>query len=119
MNPSSPDNAKEARNFTDKIGAQPASDQGTVLLRRQPFWQKIGGSGLVVSIVIHAVLLVLFGAWVVSSWTDSAKTDPDTFATGSGGGAAGERAKAFEHKLQPKNVKNLAKNLRPDYLEIQ
>ncbi len=109
MTPSSPDNAKEVTPFTDKIAEQPAADQGLILLRRQPFWQKIGGPGLVVSIVIHAILLILFGAWVISSWTDSAKTDPDTFATGSGGGAAGERAKAFEHKLQPKNVKNLAK----------
>jgi hypothetical protein len=85
------------------------ANQGEVLVRRQPFWKKIGGDGLVVSIVFHAVLLILFGAWVVSSWTDTAKTDPDTFATGSGGGAAGERAKVFEHKLQPKNAKNLAK----------
>ncbi|HAZ66751.1 MAG TPA: hypothetical protein DCY41_08360, partial [Opitutae bacterium] len=76
------------------------SEQDSLLVRRQPFWKKIGGDGLVVSIVFHAVLLILFGAWVVSSWTDTAKTDPDTFATGSGGGAAGERAKVFEHKLQ-------------------
>ncbi len=86
-----------------------AADQDELLVRRQPFWKKIGGDGLVVSIVIHVVLLILFGAWVVSSWTDAAKTDPDTFATGAGGGAAGERAKIFEHKLQPKNAKNLAK----------
>ena len=85
------------------------ANQGEVLMRRQPFWKKIGGDGLVVSIVFHAVLLILFGLWVVSSWTDTAKTDPDTFATGAGGGAAGERAKIFEHKLQPKNAKNLAK----------
>jgi hypothetical protein len=85
------------------------ANQGEVLVRRQPFWKKIGGDGLVVSIIFHTVLLILFGAWVVSSWTDTAKTDPDTFATGAGGGAAGERAKIFEHKLQPKNAKNLAK----------
>ena len=85
------------------------ADQDELLARRQPFWKKIGGDGLVVSIVIHVVLLILFGLWVVSSWTDTAKTDPDTFATGAGGGAAGERAKIFEHKLQPKNAKNLAK----------
>jgi hypothetical protein len=85
------------------------TEQDDLLLRRQPFWKKIGGDGLVVSIVIHVVLLILFGAWVVSSWTDTAKTDPDTFATGAGGGAAGDKAKIFEHKLQPKNAKTLAK----------
>jgi hypothetical protein len=85
------------------------AEQDELLARRQPFWKKIGGDGLVVSVVFHVALLILFGLWVVSSWTDAAKTDPDTFATGAGGGAAGERAKIFEHKLQPKNAKNLAK----------
>jgi hypothetical protein len=85
------------------------ADQDGLLVRRQPFWKKIGGDGLVVSVVFHVALLIIFGVWVVSSWTDTAKTDPDTFATGAGGGAAGERAKIFEHKLQPKNAKNLAK----------
>jgi hypothetical protein len=95
---------------TEEVAADfSIADQDELLARRQPFWKKIGGDGLMVSIVIHVVLLILFGLWVVSSWTDSAKTDPDTFATGSGGGAAGERAKIFEHKLQPKNAKNLAK----------
>ena len=88
--------------------ADPAED--TLLVRRQPFWKRIGGDGLVVSLVIHVGLLILFAAWVVSSWTDSNKADPDTFATGAGGGAAGDKAKIYEHKLQPKNAKNLAKN---------
>jgi len=88
----------------------PAPEQEIVLVRRQPFWRRIGGDGLVVSVVIHVGLLLFFAAWVISSWTDTAKTDPETFATGSGGGAAGERAKVFEHKLQPKNAKSIAKN---------
>jgi hypothetical protein len=88
----------------------PEAGEGALLVRKQPFWKRIGGDGLVVSLVIHLGLLILFGAWVVSSWTDTAKTDPETFATGAGGGAAGERAKIFEHKLQPKNAKNLTKN---------
>ena len=81
-----------------------------VLVRKQPFWKRIGGDGLVVSLVIHLALLILFAAWVVSSWTDANKGDPDTFATGAGGGAAGEKAKIFEHKVVPKNAQNLAKN---------
>jgi hypothetical protein len=109
VNPAPSDIPEDAAPAAIEAVSYEGADQDTVLLRRQPFWKKIGGDGLVVSIIIHAVLLILFGAWVVSSWTDSAKTDPDTFATGSGGGAAGERAKVFEHKLQPKNAKNLAK----------
>ena len=91
---------------------EPYADTGedTTLVRRQPFWKRIGGDGLVVSLVVHVALLLLFAAWVVSSWTDSAKTDPETFATGAGGGAAGEKAKIFEHKVVPKNAQNLAKN---------
>jgi len=42
--------------------------------------------------------------------TDTAKVDPDTFATGAGGGAAGDMAKIYEHKVTPKNARNLAKN---------
>ena len=80
-----------------------------VVLRRRPFWQKLGGDGLVVSLIFHGFLVFLFGAWVISTITDTAKTDPTTFASGSGGGAAGQRAKSFEHKLQPKNAQNLAK----------
>ena len=91
-----------------EVYADPAED--TLLVRRQPFWRRIGGDGLVVSLVIHVGLLILFAAWVVSSWTDTAKKEVDTFATGAGGGAAGDRAKVFEHKMQPKNAKNLAKN---------
>jgi len=91
-----------------EIYADPAED--TLLVRRQPFWKRIGGDGLVVSLVIHVALLLFFAAWVISSWTDTNKTDPDTFATGAGGGAAGDKAKIYEHKLQPKNAKNLSKN---------
>ncbi len=80
-----------------------------VVLRRRPFWQRLGGDGLVVSLIFHGFLVFLFGAWVISTITDTAKTDPTTFASGSGGGAAGLRAKSFEHKLQPKNAQNLAK----------
>ena len=86
----------------------PAED--IVLVRRQPFWRRIGGDGLVVSVVIHVGLLVLFAAWVISSWTDTQKTDPETFATGQGGGTQGARAKVYPQKIQPKNAKNLAKN---------
>ena len=88
----------------------PTGAGDAVLVRKQPFWRRIGGDGLIVSILIHIALFIFFAAWVISSWTDTAKSDVDTFTTGAGGGSAGERAKIHEHKLQPKDAKNLAKN---------
>jgi hypothetical protein len=46
---------------------------------------------------------------VIVTITDEARTDPETFATGAGGGSRGEQARIFEHKLQPRNVQNLAR----------
>lgn len=59
--------------------------------RRRPLWQRLGGGGLLVSLLVHALLILLFGAWVISTFTDKAATDSGTFATGAGGGAAGQR----------------------------
>lgn len=94
----------------DDASLAPNGEASVVLVRRQPFWRRIGGDGLVVSMVIHVGLLLLFAAWVVSSWTDMAKTDPETFATGQGGGTQGTKAKVYPQKIQPKNAKNLTKN---------
>ncbi len=77
---------------------------------RLPFWKRIGGEGLVISVVFHGILLLVFAAWVITTITDTAEAEPDTFATGSGGGAKGEKAKVFEHKMQPRNAQNLARN---------
>ena len=77
---------------------------------RLPFWKRIGGEGLVVSVLLHGVLLLFFAAWVITTITDTATSEPDTFATGSGGGAKGAQAKVFEHKMQPRNAQNLARN---------
>ena len=77
--------------------------------RRLPLWKRIGGDGLIISLVFHGGLLLLFAAWVIVTITDEAKTDPETFATGSGGGSKGERAKVYEHKMQPRNAQNLAR----------
>ena len=76
---------------------------------RLPLWKRIGGDGLIVSVVFHGILLFIFAAWVIVTITDEAKTDPETFATGSGGGAKGERAKVYEHKMTPRNAQNLAR----------
>ena len=76
---------------------------------KKSFWQRIGASGLSVSIAFHALLVFIAAAFVVSTVTDNAKKDPNQFATGAGGGSGGERVKNTQHKIKPKNVKSLAK----------
>jgi hypothetical protein len=76
---------------------------------KKSFWQRIGASGLSVSIAFHALLIFVAAAFVVSTVTDNAKKDPNQFATGAGGGSGGERVKSTQHKIKPKNVKSLAK----------
>ena len=77
--------------------------------RKLSLWQRIGASGLSVSLAIHILLVFVAAAFVVSTVTDNAKKDPNTFATGAGGGSGGERVKSTERKVKPKNVKSLAK----------
>lgn len=87
-----------------------AGQETTLQRYKRNFWVRLGGQGLAVSLIIHLLALIFFGLWVVSVVTDTAKRDPETFATGAGGGAAGDMAKIYEHKVTPKNAKNLAKN---------
>jgi len=85
--------------------------QETTLQRyKRNFWARLGGQGLAISLLIHLFALLIFGFWVVSVVTDTARKEPDSFATGSGGGAAGDLAKIYEHKVTPKNARNLAKS---------
>ena len=73
-------------------------------------WQRLGGEGLALSVIIHLLLVIIAVVWVVSTVTDlSRKKDPNTFATGAGGGSGGPKAKEYKTKLQPKNVKSLTK----------
>jgi hypothetical protein len=77
---------------------------------KRTLWQRLGGEGLALSVLVHIVLVLIAVVWVVSTVTDGAgKKDPNTFATGAGGGAGGPKAKEFKTKLQPKNIKSLAK----------
>ncbi len=87
-----------------------ASNQTPLHRPTRTLWQRLGGEGLALSILVHAVMVVVAIVWVVSAITDtSAKKDPNTFATGSGGGSGGPKAKEYKTKLQPKNVKSLTK----------
>lgn len=96
----------------DLAAAAPVADgaPGDPLGRRKPgLWRRIGGEGLVASLAFHGALLLFFAAWVIVTITDEAKTDPDTFATGAGGGSKGERAVIRDHKVTPKNAQAIAR----------
>jgi hypothetical protein len=72
-----------------------------VLKRRKHFsWKKFGGEGFLVSVAFHLLLLIAGLFWVISKWKEPEKKVDETFATGAGGGANGDKAKAFEHKMQ-------------------
>jgi hypothetical protein len=76
---------------------------------KRTFWQKFGGEGFMASVAIHILLILIAAFLIISVSKESAKKDPNSFTTGSGGGAAGDRAKQFKTRLQPKNPKTTAK----------
>ena len=77
---------------------------------KRTFWQKFGGEGFMASVAIHILLVLIAAFLIISVSKESAKKDPNSFATGSGGGAAGDKAKQFKTRLQPKNPKTTAKS---------
>ena len=70
---------------------------------------RLGGEGLVASLAIHGLLLFLATAWVVSVATSN-KKEPNSFATGAGGGNSGERAITQKTKAKPNSPKSLTKS---------
>ena len=93
--------------LTETVGAE---EEGLGQKRtKKTFWQRFGGEGFMVSVGVHALLVLLAAFLIISVSKESAKKDPNSFATGSGGGAAGEKAKQFKTRLQPKNPKTTAK----------
>ncbi len=89
----------------------PASPAGAALPRaRLALWERIGGRGLTISLVLHGFLLAVFAFWVITTITDSAESEPNTFATGSGGGSKGDKAVIRDHKVVPRHAQNVAKN---------
>jgi len=87
-----------------------AQGEQVTVRRKQGFWARLGGGGLMVSLMIHFFLVIVAVFWVISTWTDSTKHEPTQFATGAGGGNDGDRAKIYQHRLQQKNMKSLAKS---------
>ena len=62
-----------------------------------------------VSLLIHGGLLFIATAWVVSV-TTSQKKEPNSFATGAGGGSGGQRAVQTKAKQKPNTPKSLTKS---------
>ena len=88
----------------------PPTEEVQARRSKRTFWQRLGGEGLTISLIIHVILILIAAIWVISTVTDSVKKDPDSFSTGQGGGAAGDKAKQFKTRAQPKNPKSMAKN---------
>ena len=55
----------------DAIDAQ--GEQVTIR-RKQGFWARLGGGGLMVSLMIHFFLVIVAVFWVISTWTDGKLT---------------------------------------------
>lgn len=70
---------------------------------------KFGGQGLLASLAVHGLLLFTATAWVVSVAVIQ-KKEPNTFATGAGGGRGAERAIAQKAKAKPNSPKSLTKS---------
>ncbi|MGA0133899.1 MAG: hypothetical protein ACO3ND_06040 [Opitutales bacterium] len=84
---------------------------GTLPARaRRALWSRLGGEGLTVSLAVHLLLVLLAAFWVVATVSVVKKRDPDTFATGAGGGSAGNRNTNDRHKTRPSNIKSVIKS---------
>jgi len=102
--------APSASDASAPVPAPEAVSSEPLARPRRTLWQRVGGEGLALSVLIHIVLILIAVVWVVSTITDGAgKKDPNSFATGAGGGSGGPTAKQFKTKTVPKNIKSLAK----------
>jgi hypothetical protein len=94
------------------IQAVELEDGALGVKRAKRSWlQRIGFGGLAVSLGIHLLLIIGALFWVILTVSDASKKDPESFATGAGGGSNGDRAKMMQHRVQPKNPKTIAKNV--------
>ena len=75
------------------------------LTARQRFWRKFGGESFLISIVFHALLLIVAIYWAISTYTTTAEKKLPTDFDMAGGGAGGEKISFNEHRVSPKNVR--------------
>ena len=98
---------------TDEASAPPLAKAGLGGMFRHLLQRLVSRRGLVISLFIHLMLMTVALIWVISSTSEKNPKQGEftAIATGSGGGAAGERAKILEHNLQQKKQKALAKKV--------
>lgn len=96
---------------TNEAPAAPHPAPPPALSKR--LWQKFGGDGFLISLALHIILAMVAIFWVIKTFVISEPPKEDnTFATGQGGGNQGDRAKIFEHRIQPKHAKSLVSTPR-------
>jgi hypothetical protein len=96
---------------SDEPSAPPLAQIGLGGMLRHLLQRLLSTRGLVVSLCIHLILLTVAITWVISNISEKHPKQAEFIASGSGGGAAGERAKILEHNLQQKKQKTLAKKV--------
>jgi hypothetical protein len=72
------------------------------------FWRKFGGDGFLISVGLHLALLIIALTWIVSV-TIISSPKQDAFVTGAGGGTDGSKVSMSEHRIKPKNARNMVK----------
>ena len=96
---------------SDEPSPPPLAQIGLGGMMRHLLQRLLSIRGLVVSLFVHLMLMTIAIVWVVANISENNPQQPEFIATGSGGGAAGERAKILEHNLQQKKQKTLAKKV--------
>lgn len=96
---------------SDGPSTPPLAQIGLGGMVRHLLQRLVSRRGLVISLFIHLILMTLALIWVISSGSEKNSKQAELTATGSGGGAAGERAKILEHNLQQKKQQALAKKV--------
>ncbi|MDR2512643.1 MAG: hypothetical protein LBD01_02450 [Puniceicoccales bacterium] len=86
--------------FSVPVGAPPS--------RWQRFWRKFGGDGFLISVGFHVALIIIALTVVVTKAVIEGKA-PELIATGAGGGSSGDKVTMTEHRIKPKNARNMAK----------
>ena len=64
-------------------------------------WKSFGGDGFIVSIILHAALII-FALFYVVATVRPEPPEPAEFVSGAGGGSNGENANRQKHRMRPK-----------------
>jgi hypothetical protein len=77
--------------------------------KRKRFWRKFGGDGFLVSLGVHATLIIIALTWIVSRMNPP-EPPPTTVSPGAGGGTGGNKISMSQHRVQPRNAKAMVKS---------